>query len=63
MTAPQMSRCDQGHKGGTAANHTMSGGPNTRSGLFSEHSILMHFNTNRHVNQLKLRKVKTYAQR
>uniref|UniRef100_A0A3B4DM80 Unc-80 homolog (C. elegans) n=1 Tax=Pygocentrus nattereri TaxID=42514 RepID=A0A3B4DM80_PYGNA len=29
MTAPQMSRSDQGHKGGTAANHTMSGGPNT----------------------------------
>lgn len=43
MTAPQMSRCDQGHKGGTAANHTLSGGPNTRSGLFSEHSILMYF--------------------
>ncbi|XP_053540162.1 protein unc-80 homolog [Ictalurus punctatus] len=33
MTAPQMSRCDQGHKGGTAANHTMSGGPNTRDNL------------------------------
>uniref|UniRef100_A0A8C2G5B8 Unc-80 homolog (C. elegans) n=1 Tax=Cyprinus carpio TaxID=7962 RepID=A0A8C2G5B8_CYPCA len=32
MTAPQMSRCDQGHKGATTANHTMSGGPNTRSG-------------------------------
>uniref|UniRef100_W5KQ91 Unc-80 homolog, NALCN channel complex subunit n=1 Tax=Astyanax mexicanus TaxID=7994 RepID=W5KQ91_ASTMX len=31
MTAPQMSRSDQGHKGGTTANHTMSGGPNTRS--------------------------------
>lgn len=31
MTAPQMSRCDQGHKGGTTANHTMSGGINTRS--------------------------------
>lgn len=30
MTAPQMSRCDQGHKGGTAANHAMSGGVNTR---------------------------------
>ncbi|XP_016384154.1 protein unc-80 homolog, partial [Sinocyclocheilus rhinocerous] len=29
MTAPQMSRCDQGHKGATTANHTMSGGPNT----------------------------------
>uniref|UniRef100_A0A3Q1GA76 Unc-80 homolog (C. elegans) n=1 Tax=Acanthochromis polyacanthus TaxID=80966 RepID=A0A3Q1GA76_9TELE len=26
MTAPQMSRCDQGHKGGTTANHAMSGG-------------------------------------
>ncbi|XP_060775026.1 protein unc-80 homolog isoform X7 [Neoarius graeffei] len=33
MTAPQMSRCDQGHKGGTAANHTLSGGPNTRDNL------------------------------
>lgn len=32
MTAPQMSRCDQGHKGGTTANHAMSGGVNTRSG-------------------------------
>lgn len=31
MTAPQMSRCDQGHKGGTTANHTISGGVNTRS--------------------------------
>lgn len=30
MTAPQMSRCDQGHKGGTTANHAMSGGVNTR---------------------------------
>lgn len=30
MTAPQMSRCDQGHKGGTAANHALSGGVNTR---------------------------------
>uniref|UniRef100_A0A4W6FFB1 Unc-80 homolog, NALCN channel complex subunit n=1 Tax=Lates calcarifer TaxID=8187 RepID=A0A4W6FFB1_LATCA len=29
MTAPQMSRCDQGHKGGTTANHAMSGGVNT----------------------------------
>uniref|UniRef100_A0A3Q2ZNL7 Unc-80 homolog (C. elegans) n=1 Tax=Kryptolebias marmoratus TaxID=37003 RepID=A0A3Q2ZNL7_KRYMA len=28
MTAPQMSRCDQGHKGGTTANHAMSGGVN-----------------------------------
>uniref|UniRef100_A0A673NQR8 Protein unc-80 homolog n=1 Tax=Sinocyclocheilus rhinocerous TaxID=307959 RepID=A0A673NQR8_9TELE len=34
MTAPQMSRCDQGHKGATTANHAMSGGPNTRSGSF-----------------------------
>ncbi|XP_063072865.1 protein unc-80 homolog [Engraulis encrasicolus] len=33
MTAPQMSRCDQGHKGGTAANHTMSGGPGGRDDL------------------------------
>uniref|UniRef100_A0AAQ5Z123 Unc-80 homolog (C. elegans) n=1 Tax=Amphiprion ocellaris TaxID=80972 RepID=A0AAQ5Z123_AMPOC len=31
MTAPQMSRCDQGHKGGTTANHAMSGGVNTRA--------------------------------
>lgn len=30
MTAPQMSRCDQGHKGTTTANHTMSSGTNTR---------------------------------
>lgn len=30
MTAPQISRCDQGHKGGTTANHAMSGGVNTR---------------------------------
>lgn len=33
MTAPQMSRCDQGHKGGTTANHAMSGGVNTRSDM------------------------------
>ncbi|KAI2663401.1 hypothetical protein H4Q32_011921 [Labeo rohita] len=33
MTAPQMSRCDQGHKGATTANHAMSGGPNTRDNL------------------------------
>ncbi|XP_014837511.1 PREDICTED: protein unc-80 homolog isoform X7 [Poecilia mexicana] len=33
MTAPQMSRCDQGHKGGTTANHAMSGGINTRDNL------------------------------
>lgn len=33
MTAPQLSRCDQGHKGGTTANHAMSGGVNTRSEL------------------------------
>lgn len=36
MTAPQMSRCDQGHKGGTTANHAMSGGVNTRSGLYND---------------------------
>ncbi|RVE75230.1 hypothetical protein OJAV_G00014730 [Oryzias javanicus] len=33
MTAPQMSRCDQGHKGGTTANHAMSGGVNTRDNI------------------------------
>ncbi|XP_034034433.1 protein unc-80 homolog isoform X6 [Thalassophryne amazonica] len=33
MTAPQMSRCDQGHKGATTANHAMSGGVNTRDNL------------------------------
>ncbi|XP_076872130.1 protein unc-80 homolog isoform X4 [Brachyhypopomus gauderio] len=33
MTAPQTSRCDQGHKGGTAVNHTMPGGPNLRDNL------------------------------
>uniref|UniRef100_A0A1A8CPY5 Unc-80 homolog n=1 Tax=Nothobranchius kadleci TaxID=1051664 RepID=A0A1A8CPY5_NOTKA len=33
MTAPQISRGDQGHKGGTTANHTMSGGINTRDNL------------------------------
>ncbi|KAF3688432.1 Protein unc-80 -like protein [Channa argus] len=33
MTAPQISRCDQGHKGGTTANHAMSGGVNTRDNL------------------------------
>ncbi|KAM9767098.1 protein unc-80 homolog isoform 5-T5 [Menidia menidia] len=33
MTAPQMSRCDQGHKGGTTANHAMAGGVNTRDNL------------------------------
>ncbi|XP_030265403.1 protein unc-80 homolog isoform X1 [Sparus aurata] len=33
MTAPQLSRCDQGHKGGTTANHAMSGGVNTRDNL------------------------------
>uniref|UniRef100_A0A2K6H0G5 Unc-80 homolog, NALCN channel complex subunit n=1 Tax=Propithecus coquereli TaxID=379532 RepID=A0A2K6H0G5_PROCO len=33
MTAPQMSRCDQGHKGATTANHTMSSGVNTRENL------------------------------
>lgn len=40
MTAPQMSRCDQGHKGGTTANHTMSGGVNTRSE--SCHNLLIY---------------------
>ncbi|XP_024144693.1 protein unc-80 homolog isoform X2 [Oryzias melastigma] len=33
MTAPQISRCDQGHKGGTTANHAMSGGVNTRDNI------------------------------
>nr|XP_055069097.1 protein unc-80 homolog isoform X7 [Misgurnus anguillicaudatus] len=33
MTAPQMSRCDQGHKGATTANHATSGGTNTRDNL------------------------------
>ncbi|XP_063789188.1 protein unc-80 homolog isoform X21 [Pseudophryne corroboree] len=33
MTAPQMSRGDQGHKGATAANHTMSAGVNLRDNL------------------------------
>ncbi|XP_072303133.1 protein unc-80 homolog isoform X5 [Eucyclogobius newberryi] len=33
MTAPQISRCDQGHKGGTTANHAMSGGVNPRDNL------------------------------
>ncbi|MEJ1271987.1 unc-80 NALCN activator [Cricetulus griseus] len=33
MTAPQMSRSDQGHKGTTTANHTMSSGVNTRENL------------------------------
>uniref|UniRef100_A0AAV2LCH5 Protein UNC80 C-terminal domain-containing protein n=1 Tax=Knipowitschia caucasica TaxID=637954 RepID=A0AAV2LCH5_KNICA len=33
MTAPQISRCDQGHKSGTTANHAMSGGVNTRDNL------------------------------
>ncbi|KAM6945754.1 LOW QUALITY PROTEIN: protein unc-80 homolog [Aplochiton taeniatus] len=33
MTAPQLSRCDQGHKGATAGNHTMAGGPNARDNL------------------------------
>uniref|UniRef100_A0A667WHN7 Unc-80 homolog, NALCN channel complex subunit n=1 Tax=Myripristis murdjan TaxID=586833 RepID=A0A667WHN7_9TELE len=37
MTAPQMSRCDQGHKGVTTANHAMSGGVNTRSGPQHDH--------------------------
>lgn len=33
MTAPQMSRSDQGHKGATTSNHTMSAGVNTRDNL------------------------------
>ncbi|GAB1285050.1 Protein unc-80 homolog [Apodemus speciosus] len=33
MTAPQMSRSDQGHKGTTTANHTISSGVNTRENL------------------------------
>ncbi|KAE8580427.1 hypothetical protein XENTR_v10024429 [Xenopus tropicalis] len=33
MTAPQMSRGDQGHKGATTANHTMSAGANLRDNL------------------------------
>ncbi|XP_075808078.1 protein unc-80 homolog isoform X5 [Microtus pennsylvanicus] len=33
MTAPQVSRSDQGHKGTTTANHTMSSGVNTRENL------------------------------
>lgn len=41
MTAPQMSRCDQGHKGGTTANHAMSGGVNTRSGAALNYSLIM----------------------
>ncbi|XP_072817461.1 protein unc-80 homolog isoform X9 [Vicugna pacos] len=40
MTAPQMSRCDQGHKGATAANHTMSSGVNTR---YQEQGAKLHF--------------------
>uniref|UniRef100_A0A8C9LFE1 Unc-80 homolog, NALCN channel complex subunit n=1 Tax=Pavo cristatus TaxID=9049 RepID=A0A8C9LFE1_PAVCR len=40
MTAPQMSRCDQGHKGTTAANHTMSAGVNTR---YPEQGAKLHF--------------------
>ncbi|XP_066492815.1 protein unc-80 homolog isoform X3 [Tiliqua scincoides] len=40
MTAPQMSRCDQGHKGTTAANHTMSSGTNTR---YPEQGAKLHF--------------------
>ncbi|XP_041056206.1 protein unc-80 homolog [Carcharodon carcharias] len=34
MTAPQMSRSDQGHRGAPTANHAMSGGANTRTLLF-----------------------------
>ncbi|RXM34170.1 Protein unc-80-like [Acipenser ruthenus] len=33
MTAPQMSRCEQGHKGATTANHTVPGGTDTRDNL------------------------------
>ncbi|TRZ04189.1 hypothetical protein DNTS_011989 [Danionella cerebrum] len=33
MAAPQMGRSDQGHKGATTANHTMSGGVNTRDNI------------------------------
>ncbi|XP_072274669.1 protein unc-80 homolog isoform X5 [Pyxicephalus adspersus] len=33
MTAPQMSRGDQGHKGATTANHAMSAGVNLRDNL------------------------------
>uniref|UniRef100_A0A8B9PN18 Unc-80 homolog, NALCN channel complex subunit n=1 Tax=Apteryx owenii TaxID=8824 RepID=A0A8B9PN18_APTOW len=40
MTAPQMSRCDQGHKGTTTANHTMSAGVNTR---YPEQGAKLHF--------------------
>uniref|UniRef100_A0A8D0H2X6 Unc-80 homolog, NALCN channel complex subunit n=1 Tax=Sphenodon punctatus TaxID=8508 RepID=A0A8D0H2X6_SPHPU len=40
MTAPQMSRCDQGHKGTTAANHTISSGANTR---YPEQGAKLHF--------------------
>ncbi|XP_050772025.1 protein unc-80 homolog isoform X7 [Gopherus flavomarginatus] len=40
MTAPQMSRCDQGHKGATTANHTMSAGVNTR---YPDQGAKLHF--------------------
>ncbi|XP_053221003.1 protein unc-80 homolog isoform X12 [Podarcis raffonei] len=40
MTAPQMSRCDQGHKGTTTANHTMSSGTNTR---YPDQGAKLHF--------------------
>lgn len=40
MTAPQMSRSDQGHKGTTTANHTMSSGVNTR---YPEQGAKLHF--------------------
>ncbi|XP_042293302.1 protein unc-80 homolog isoform X5 [Sceloporus undulatus] len=40
MTAPQMSRCDQGHKGTTTANHTISSGTNTR---YPEQGAKLHF--------------------
>ncbi|KAK7808763.1 hypothetical protein U0070_002327, partial [Myodes glareolus] len=40
MTAPQMSKSDQGHKGTTTANHTMSSGVNTR---YQEQGAKLHF--------------------
>ncbi|KAM9767096.1 protein unc-80 homolog isoform 3-T3 [Menidia menidia] len=46
MTAPQMSRCDQGHKGGTTANHAMAGGVNTRSEIISAPPVPVRNNPN-----------------
>uniref|UniRef100_A0A6I8NR22 Unc-80 homolog, NALCN channel complex subunit n=1 Tax=Ornithorhynchus anatinus TaxID=9258 RepID=A0A6I8NR22_ORNAN len=40
MTAPQMSRCDPGHKGTATANHTVSSGGNTR---YQEQGAKLHF--------------------